>query len=183
MTTGLNPTGKSSGGASGATALTEQALIDNGYATAIGQGDPVLVVSGYVVSCAENQVPTHILVGISYQDAVTGRTEFANSYPASLATFGSADVTAYLMPVENNVFYIETADAALALANIGGVFRLKSLGRNAATGKSTAVVDLDAAVTTEQRLVKILNVVPKPGNALGGTAVDVEVVVFDPDAT
>lgn len=186
MATGLNSTGKSASGATGAYPYLEYA-IDDGYSTGIGNGDLVTLSSGYIIVCPENARPIGVLRGIRYIDA-SGESKFLNSFPASTENFGTldgvTDVVALVEPVGDQIFSITTSDAAVSQASIGGVFRLKSLGRDTTTGRSTAVVDMDAAVTTELRLVKILGLTATPGNTFAsGAVVDVVVHVVDLDVS
>lgn len=176
MPTGLNSTGKSSNGITGAIALT-RGVIDNGYGTAIGNGDPVHVhTDGYVIATGETVQATHVLRGVVYIDA-NGEWRALNSFPAGTSNSGTiegfTDVVALLEPVADKLFKIDTADAALAQTHIGQQFRLKSTGRDATTGKSTAVVDLDATVSTENRLVEIVAIEEVPNNGFGVTGATV----------
>lgn len=186
---GVRSTGKTRGGASGATAL-EVYQIKDAYATAIGNGDPVAFGTagnaGYLILCAESNTPVGILRGVEYFDA-NGTFTMSRNYPASTTNTGVidgvySDVKAYVEPIENRVFQMVTSDTALTQAMIGSTFRLKSVG-TVTSGLSQAVVDLDATVGAETLLVRILGLSEVPGNALGlGAVVDVEFVNVVGDA-
>lgn len=170
---GLNSTGSSSTGVTGAIGLT-RGVIDNGYSTAIYHGDPVVIhTDGYVILCAETAQATHILRGVEYINA-DGQYTHKNHFPASTSNTGKVDgetdVVAILEPVADHLFLAETADAAFAQTHVGQQFRLKDVGSEVgSTGKSAAAVDLDASVTSEVRLVEVVNIERIPGNEIGDT--------------
>jgi hypothetical protein len=173
--TGLNSTGKSSNGITGAVGLV-RATIDDGYGTAIGYGDPVVIhTDGYVILAAETVQATYILRGIEYIDA-NGQWQMLNNFPAGTTNSGKigqfTDVVAILEPVADRLFRIDTADAALAQTHIGQQFRLKDAG-TVTLGRSQAVVDLDASVTSENRLVEIVAIDETQGNDFGDTGATV----------
>lgn len=183
MTTGLNSTGKNVSGGTGAVVLTRYVIAD-AYGTAIYNGDPVVVdaTSGCLVICPESLKPTGILRGIMYIDATNKELRFLNYYPASTTNAGTIDgetnVVALVEDIAGKEFYIEISDAAIAQTDIGDNKRLKTTGTQVGvTGRSAAVVDMDATVTSELRLVKILGLqqTPDPRNVYGSTNADVRV--------
>lgn len=182
MTTGLNSTGLSLNGSTGMR-VVQTYLIKDAYGTAIGNGDPVCFGTsgdaGYIVSCPETARPIGVLRGIRYVNAL-GEVVRANSFTAGLSNAGTldgfTDIVAEVEMIENSLFYIEAADAAVTQADIGTTKRLKNVGRNATTGRSTAQVDMDATVSTETRLVRIHGLFPSPNAALG-TGVDLLVSI------
>jgi hypothetical protein len=155
---GVMKTGRSTNGVAGGDGVMVLTIADN-YGTAIGHGDPVALASGLVVLCGESATPVGILRGIEYVDA-TGNLVRLENYPANTTNSGTVDgtfvqVKAFVEPVENKLFLMNTADAALVQANIGASFRLKDVG-TVVNRLSTATVDLDATVSTETRLFRIL---------------------------
>lgn len=188
---GLNASGQTANATGGAMGFVEKTIQDN-YGTAIPYGDPVTLSGGYVITCAENATPYGVLRGIRYVDA-DGRIVNRRNYPASTTNAGSVvgaglenntNIVALIEPVDNRQFVISTSDAAVAITNVGGVFRLKDTATADALGNSTCVVDMDATVAAELRLVRILGVFAHPDNALGtGTVVEVEFVESVGDAT
>lgn len=188
---GLNSVGTTANATGGATGLVELTIQD-GYSTAIAHGDPVALSSGYVILCGESDTPYGILRGIRYVDA-TGRIVTLRNFPASTTNSGvlpgagletNGNVIALVEPVDNRKFVVSTADAAVSQASIGTTKRLKDVGTADTFGNSTAVVDMDATVGSEVRLVRILGVFHHPDNALGtGTVVEVEFVEAVGDAT
>lgn len=175
MAKGLNSTGKSSSGITGAVGLT-RATIDNGYSTAIGYGDPVHVhTDGYLILTPETVQATHVLRGVQYIDA-NGQWTMADNFVAGTENSGViegfTDVVAIIEPVADRLFKIETADAALAQTHIGQQFRLKDAG-TVTLGRSQAVVDLDATVGSENRLVEIVAIDETEGNDFGDTGATV----------
>lgn len=166
---GLNSTGKSSTGVTGAVGLT-RATIDNGYSTAIGHGDPVHVhTDGYLILTPETVQATHVLRGVEYIDA-NGQWQMADNFVAGTTNTGTiagfTDVVAIIEPVADRLFKIDTDDAALAQTHIGQQFRLKDAG-TVVLGRSQAVVDLDATVGSEVRLVEITAIDETQGNDFG----------------
>lgn len=172
---GLNSTGKSSTGVTGAIALT-RATIDDGYSTAIGYGDPVHIhTDGYLILTPETVQATHVLRGIEYIDA-NGEWRMLDNFPAGTTNSGKiagfTDVVAIIEPVADKLFKIETADAALAQTHIGQQFRLKNVG-SVVRGRSQAAVDLDAVVDAELRLVEVVALDETEGNDFGDTGATV----------
>ena len=175
---GLNSTGKSSTGVTGAIALT-RAQIENGYGTDIGHGDPVHVdpATGFLVASDETVAPTHVFRGIQYVD---NRDEWVmdESFTAGTVNTGTVEgftnVVAIVETVADKLF-LATTDAATPFTQdmVGKQFRLANTGRNPATGRSTAVVDLAAAVGAELRLVEITSLKELQGNSIGETEVSV----------
>ena len=182
----IRSTGKTTNAAGGAIGLIEL-LIDSGYSSAIANGDPVTLSSGYVVACAEDGTPIGVLRGVKYVNSA-GKITYAANHVASTAVGGPiswqggtvSDIVAYVEPVENRTFLVDTADAAVAIADIGSVKRLKSTGTANAYGNTTGVIDMDATVSTETRLVRIMGLPNGAGAA--GTIVEVEFVNSTTDA-
>lgn len=188
---GLNSAGQTANATGAALGYVEY-TIEDAYATAIPYGDPVTLASGYLTLCGESDTPIGVLRGIRYVDS-TGRIINRRDYPASTTNSGvvtgagldrNGNVVALVEPVDNRKFLITTSDAAVSQASIGTTKRLKTVGTADTYGNSTAVVDMDATVGSETRLVRILGVFAHPDNALGtGTVVEVEFVESIGDAT
>jgi hypothetical protein len=188
---GLNAMGTTANASGGAQGFVEMTIAD-AYNTAIPYGDPVTVASGYVTLCGESDTPIGILRGVRYVDS-TGKIVRLRNYPASTTSTGTltgagldnnGEIIALIEPVDNRKYLITTSDAAVSQASIGTTKRLKTVGTADAFGNSTAVVDMDATVSSETRLVRILGVFAHPDNALGtGTVVEVEFVEAIGDAT
>lgn len=186
---GLNSTGAMTSG-EGAVALREFIIAD-AYGTAIPHGDPVALSSGYIVSCADNQVPVGVLRGVRYVSS-TGEVVRARNYTASTTSAGvlpyaggeTGEVVALIEMAKGRSFWIETADAALAQSDVGSSKALKTLATADTYGNSTCVVDMDLSIGTASRLVRILGLAGYPGNAYGSGAVaEVEFVNSVGDAT
>ena len=168
MAKGVNSIGVTQSGKTGMTAY-KRYIINDAYATAIANGDPVSLSGGYVIACPETAAPIGILRGIEYID-VNGQYQMLAYYPASTTNYGKIDgfdkVVALIEPVDDKVFAMETS-ASVAQTDVGSQKRISGTG---ATGKSTAVVAMAASVTTETRLVEIMGLVERPGNAYGAVA-------------
>lgn len=171
MTKGVNSIGKTVSGKTGMTSYQRYVIAD-AYGTAIAHGDPVSLSSGNVIACPESAKPIGILRGIEYIDA-QGQWQMLNYYPASTTNSGKIDgfatVVALIEPIDDKIFAME-ASTTLNQANVGTNYRISGTG---ATGKSTAVIAVASAVTTELRLVQVVGLLEKPGNAYGNTGVDV----------
>jgi hypothetical protein len=91
-------------------------------------------------------------------------------FPAGTTNSGKiaqfTDVVAILEPVADRLFKIDTDDTTLAQTHIGQRFRLKSVG-TVTNGRSQAVVDLDASITSELRLVEVVAIDETVGNDFG----------------
>lgn len=188
---GLNSAGQTANATGAALGYVEYTIAD-AYSTAIPYGDPVTLASGYLTLCGESDTPIGVLRGVRYVNS-SGEIIRQRNYPASTTSSGvltgagldrNGEIIALVEPVDNRRFIITTSDAAVTQADIGTTKRLKTVGTADAYGNSTAVVDMDASVSTETRLVRILGVFAHPDNALGtGTVVEVEFVESIGDAT
>lgn len=179
---GILKTGRSTNGVAGGDGIMVLTIAD-AYGTAIGHGDPVTLSSGTVILCAENATPIGVLRGIEYVDA-NGNLVRREDYPASTTNAGTVDglfvqVKAFVEPVENKLFLMNTADAAVSQASIGTTKRLKNVG-TVVNKQSSAVVDMDATIGSELLLFRILET---PNGFGTGVAVIGEFVNSVGDAT
>lgn len=168
MTKGVNSTGITVSGKTGMVSY-KRYIINDAYATAIANGDPVSLSGGYVIACPESAKPIGILRGVEYID-INGAWQMSPHYVASTTNYGKIDgfdkVVALIQPIDDQVFMVETS-ASVAQTDVGTTKRLSGTG---ATGKSTAVVAMGSSVTSELRLVQIMGLVEKPGNVYGAVA-------------
>lgn len=174
MTKGVNSTGASVSGRSGMVSYKRYVIAD-GYATNIANGDPVSLSGGNLIACPETARPIGILRGIEYIDA-QGAYQMLSHYPQPITNTGSIDgfttVVALVQPVDDQVFAME-ASTTLNQANVGTNYRISGTGTLGQGGRSTAVIAVASAVTSELRLVQVMGLVERPGNVYGATGVDV----------
>lgn len=181
---GFNGLGNTENGAALANSL-RQVVIKDAYGTAIPSGDPVAWGTagnaGAIISCPETAQPIGILREVRYVDAnreLQIRPNFiAGTTNAGIVGDGITDVLALIEPVNDKQFAMTVDDANLTQADIGLIKRIKGVGTADAFGYSTAVVDMDASVTTELRLVRIEGILGRPDNAFGTEAVAIVSVV------
>ena len=174
MTKGVNSTGMTVSGKTGMVSYKRYVIAD-AYATNIANGDPVSLSGGNLIACPETAKPIGILRGIEYIDA-QGAWQMLSHYPQPITNSGSVDgfvtVVALVQPIDDQVFAME-ASTTLTQANVGTNYRISGTSTLGQGGRSTAVIAVASAVTTEIRLVQVVGLLEKPGNAYSATGVDV----------
>ena len=174
MTKGVNSTGMTVSGKTGMVSYKRYVIAD-GYATNIANGDPVSLSGGNIIACPESAKPIGILRGVEYIDA-QGAYQMLSHYPQPLTNTGTIDgfatVVALVQPIDDQVFAME-ASTTLNQANVGTNYRISGTGTLGQNGRSTAVIAVASAITSETRLVQVMGLLEKPGNAYGATGVDV----------
>ena len=139
--------------------------IASAYNTTIGCGDPVIALNtGYINRSAGTDQFRGIFVGCTYIDA-TGMPVKSNYWPASTVTFGSADVTAFVIDDPNVIFEV-TTDVAISIPADLGASSNTTMGTvNTANGISGA--DLTATSPSNSNYQwRIVEVVNRPGQDL-----------------
>lgn len=99
-------------------------LIDPTYATAIGNGDPVILSSGYVerATGAAEEVILGVLMGVKFADtAVMGGTRFMNHWDGTARASG-LKVEATIGGLSPNTVFKISRTAAPAVSEIGSRF-------------------------------------------------------------
>jgi len=145
--------------------------ISNAYATSLFKGDPVTLGSGYLAIGVAGSAVIGVFWGCKYQNAAQTFI-FSPYWPASTATLASAGAEAYVVDDPTVLYDIQT-DGAVA----GDAFNQADIGSNAnfiagagstITGQSAYALDSTTMATgNATRNLKIVELVPQPGNVFG----------------
>lgn len=115
--------------------------IDAAYATAIGYGDPVaLVTTGLLnIGTAGNDF-IGVFAGVQYKDG-TGKPTYSKNWPGAVS--GATDIVAYVYDDVDNIYEIQvaTGGSGYAQAAIGAQANFVINAPNAATGHSTSALN------------------------------------------
>jgi len=162
-----------------------QFYIDNGYATALGEGDPVLVDGGYVIKASNTTAGvTGVFAGCKYIDPVTKQPVESGYYPASTTSGGilegQADVIAYVYLADDLTFLCKS-DAAMAATTAGATHPVVYGTPSSLTKRSAAVIDADAqADPAEGVLVQVRSFPNIAGTEPGDNPTILEVTLVTP---
>jgi hypothetical protein len=168
---GLRPIGKVGGNVNNN--ATTQYEIANDYTTAIFNGGIVVPdASGTIVISDQAIAPLGVLAGVEFVDSVTGKTTFKNFWPGSNAV--SVDTN---FPVKAFIhddpmqLYVVVADGtntnrATALADTFINCDMASVNNGTtATGRSSDMLDISTAATTNTLDVRIVGLYEDAANS------------------
>ena len=168
---GLRPIGKVGGNVNNN--ATTQYEIANNYTTAIYNGGIVCPASSGTIIISDQAIaPLGVLAGVEFVDSVTGKTTFKNYWPGSNAVSVDTD-----FPVKAFVYddpmqlYSVVADGtntnrATALADVFINCDMASVNNGStATGKSSDMLDISTAATTNTLDVRIVGLYEDAANA------------------
>ena len=168
---GLRPIGKVGGNPNNN--ATTQYEIANNYTTAIYNGGIVCPASSGTIIISDQAIsPLGVLAGVEFVDSVTGKTTFKNYWPGSNAVSVDTD-----FPVKAFVYddpfqlYAVVADCtntnrAPALALVFLNFYMASVNNGStATGRSSDMLDISTAATTNTLDVRIVGLYEDAANA------------------
>jgi hypothetical protein len=171
---GLVPVKKLDGSAW--TGATNPYQIANAYATAIFRGDPVGVLAdGTLGVGVAGSTITGVFWGVKFIDS-TGRVRFENFWPGNPGVLTGSTVEALVIDDPNTVFTIQetsgtgTAGTPLALADRGLNANFLYTAGSTATGTSAVSLNNATEADTSTLNLKILQLDPTPGNAVGAFA-------------
>jgi hypothetical protein len=171
---GLVPVKKLDGSAW--TGATNPYQIANAYATAIFRGDPVGVLAdGTLGVGVAGSTITGVFWGVKFIDS-TGRVRFENYWPGNPGVQTGSSVEALVIDDFNTVFTIQetsgtgTAGTPLALADRGLNANFLYTAGSTATGTSAVSLNNATEADTSTLNLKILQLDPTPGNAIGAFA-------------
>jgi hypothetical protein len=171
---GLVPVKKLDGSAW--TGATNPYQIANVYATAIFRGDPVGVLAdGTLGVGVAGSTITGVFWGVKFIDS-TGRVRFENYWPGNPGVQTGSSVEALVIDDFNTVFTIQetsgtgTAGTPLALADRGLNANFLYTAGSTATGTSAVSLNNATEADTSTLNLKILQLDPTPGNAIGAFA-------------
>lgn len=129
--------------------------IASGYATALGQGDPVKLVSGSLQRGTNNADGSiGVFQGVRYTDS-EGNIKYSNYWPASTV---ATEIEALVMD-DPSATFTAVADAAVTSVNPGDIYALNISNADAFTKQSTMTVDVAATVAANLGQVKVVRVV------------------------
>jgi len=162
-----------------------QFYIDNGYATALGEGDPVLVDGGYVIKASNTTAGvTGVFAGCKYIDSVTKQPVESGYYPGDVTSGGilegQADVIAYVY-LADDLTFLAKSDAAMAATTAGATHPVVYGTPSSLTKRSSAVIDADAeADPAEGVLVQVRSFPNIAGTEPGDNPTILEVTLVTP---
>lgn len=141
---GFKPAGKADG--TPYTGALTPYKIASAYATSIFTGDVVkLITTGYINLAAAGDQMRGVFMGVRYIDS-TGKPQILPYWPASTATFGSADAVAMVCDDPKMLFEAQISAAATQAA-VGANFNLVAGTGSTGTGLSAQQIDF-ASLTT-----------------------------------
>lgn len=147
-----------------------------GYATAIGQWDPVTkLADGSIGIAVAGSKFLGVLRGIQYIDS-NGQPQFKRNYPASLAIATGTIVQAFVVDDKDIVYSAQETDASgnagtpLALADVNLNINFLIGTPNASTGASTSSINNATEANTATLNLTIIGLTNRPGNIVGNFA-------------
>jgi hypothetical protein len=171
---GLVPVKKLDGSAW--TGATNPYQITSTYATALFRGDPVTILSdGTLGVGVAGSACLGAFWGVKFIDS-TGRVRFENYWPGNPGVLTGSSVEALVIDDPNTVFTIQetsgtgTAGTPLALADRGLNANFLYTAGSTATGQSAVSLNNATEADTATLNLKILQLDPTPGNAVGAFA-------------
>lgn len=146
------------------------------YATALYTGDPVTIgTSGSLEVGAAGSAIVGVFAGVKYIDS-TGVAKFQAYWPGNPGVLTGSTVEALVIDDPNVVFTIQetngsgAAGTPLALADRGLNANFLYTAGTAATGQSAVSLNNATEADTSTLNLKILQLDPTPGNAVGAFA-------------
>jgi hypothetical protein len=171
---GLVPVKKLDGSAW--TGATNPYQITSTYATALFRGDPVTILSdGTLGVGVAGSACVGVFWGVKWTDS-TGRVRFENYWPGNPGVLTGSVVEALVIDDPNTVFTIQetsgtgTAGTPVALADRGLNANFLYTAGSTATGTSAVSLNNATEADTSTLNLKILQLDPTPGNAVGAFA-------------
>jgi hypothetical protein len=171
---GLVPVKKLDGSAW--TGATNPYQIANAYATALFRGDPVTILTdGTLGVGVAGAACVGVFWGVKFTDS-TGRVRFENYWPGNPGVLTGSVVEALVIDDPNTVFTIQETNASgaagtpLALADRGLNANFLYTSGSTATGTSAVSLNNASEADTSTLNLKILQLDPTPGNAVGAFA-------------
>ena len=150
--------------------------IASGSSTSIFTGDFVkLLGTGYIDIAAAGNRLLGVFAGCKYT-ASDGTPKFAKYWPASTATLGSADVTAYVYDDPQIIFAIQ-GDGTDAFTQVGNLCNVLATAGSTTTGQSKMELDTSDIGTGPANL-RILGLTADPKNSWGANT-EQEVLIVE----
>lgn len=146
------------------------------YASTIFTGDPVTIANtGFLERGAAGSAIVGVFMGVKWIDSL-GTARFTPYWPGNPGVLTGSTVEALVIDDPNVVFTIQetsntgTAGTPLALADRGLNANFLYTAGSTATGQSAVSLDNSTEATTATLNLKILQLDPTPGNAVGNFA-------------
>lgn len=161
--------------------------IDNGYATAIGEGDPVKLSAGKLELATNADAVIGIFKGVRYVDA-NGQLQFKKNFEANTSSKGGVEFDGgYSQPLAfvdddpESTFVVRTADAvSVSQGLLGTSFKMSAIG-SVVNGRSQAVLDVAASAgTSGGHMVTIVGLYTGRNSEWGTAPTAVEVKLSNP---
>lgn len=156
--------------------------VSNGYATAIGNGDPVKLSAGKIELATNAGVVLGTLQQVMYINS-DGELTFDDDFVAATSSKGGvivangvAQVFALVNDDPNQTYIMRTVDAAsISAGMIGRSFKVSAIG-SVVGGRSQCVIDVAASAgTSGGHMITVMGLFSEPGNAWGNAPTAVEV--------
>lgn len=168
---GLRPIGKVGGNVNNN--ATTQYEIANNYTTAIYNGGIVCPASSGTIIISDQAIaPLGVLAGVEFVDSVTGKTTFKNYWPGSNAVSVDTDfpVKAFVHDDPMQLFAVvadgTNTNRATALADVFINCDMASVNNGStATGKSSDMLDISTAATTNTLDIRIVGLYEDAANS------------------
>ena len=168
---GLRPIGKVGGNVNNN--ATTQYEIANNYTTAIYNGGIVVPASSGTIIISDQAIaPLGVLAGVEFVDSVTGKTTFKNYWPGSNAVSVDTDFPVKAFVHDDPMqLYVVVADGtntnrATALADVFINCDMASVNNGStATGRSSDMLDISTAATTNTLDVRIVGLYEDAANS------------------
>ena len=168
---GLRPIGKVGGNPNNN--ATTQYEIANNYATAIYNGGIVCPASTGTIIISDQAIsPLGVLAGVEFVDSVTGKTSFKNYWPGANAVSVDTDfpVKAFVYDDPFQLYAVvadgTNTDRATALADVFVNCDMASVNNGStATGRSSDMLDISTAATTNTLDVRIVGLYEDEANS------------------
>lgn len=171
---GLVPVKKLDGSAW--TGATNPYQITNTYATPLFRGDPVTILADGTLGVATaGAAAVGVFWGVKYIDS-TGTAKFMSYWPGNPGVLTGSTVEAEVIDDPNVVFSVQetngsgAAGTPLALADRGLNANFLYTAGSTATGQSAVSLNNATEADTATLNLKILQLDPTPGNAVGNFA-------------
>lgn len=150
--------------------------IASGYNTDLFTGDPVYVTgTGTIIRAtagAGNPI-TGVFLGCKYTavtQGINGNQVFSPYWAAGTVTFQAANAEAMICDDPNTIFAIQSNGAGVAAADLYNNADLAAGAGSILSGQSGFVLDVATIGNGPTKQLKILDIIPMPGNLPGAAA-------------
>jgi hypothetical protein len=143
--------------------------IQDAYGTSLFTGDPVTLSGGYLVIGVAGSATIGSFQGCLYTTAGSVIT-FAPYWPASTSTLGTVGATAFVCDDQTVLYDMQINASTIVQADIGKNANFVANAGSTISGQSGYAIDNTTVATgNATRNLKIMGIVPRPGNDFGVT--------------